>query len=233
MKKTSLLISFFFLLLATELHAQRYGTAAGFRGGRGGIGFTVQQRIFPKTTVEGMLVFDLDQIAFTSLYEFHRPLVFFKSFNYYIGGGMHIGHLQNNGVFGGFDGLFGVEYKLPIFPMLLSIDAKPAFHLNHPKSVEFQAGFSMRYVIVTHKQLRKRKKRKERAKRKEEKEKRKAERQEENKDKNIFERIFKKGESKDKKDDKKKDKKKSDKDKEEKKNIFDNIFKKKEKKSVD
>jgi len=153
MKKIPFLVILLFILMLGELQAQRYGTAAGFRGGRGGIGFTLQQRIFPKTTVEAMLVFDLDQIAFTSLYEFHRPLVFFKSFNYYIGGGMHIGHLQNNGVFGGFDGLFGIEYKLPVFPMLLSIDAKPAFHLNHPKSVEFQAGFSMRYVIVTHKQL--------------------------------------------------------------------------------
>lgn len=181
------------LLINSEIKAQKYSTAGGLRAGRSGIGLTVQHRIMPKNTIEGLAMIALarKEFSLTALFEHHRPLVFFKSLNYYGGGGMHIGR-KDTTTFTGFDMIFGIEYKIPIFRMLLSFDVKPAFHLNHPDNTfQFHTGFSVRYVFVTHRELKKRKKRKEREKKKAEKAKRKASGEK----KGIFD-IFKKNKDK-------------------------------------
>ena len=83
----------FFLLLATSFSAfsQLYTTAAGIRMGTDW-GFTVQQRVLDKVTIEGIVQSSLqrEEVLVTGLVERHYPLLT-KGLNIYMGAGMHKG----------------------------------------------------------------------------------------------------------------------------------------------
>lgn len=146
--KQPLLCAFLLMLLGgLPASAQRYRTAAGIRLGDEQVGFTVQQRIFPKTTLEGLAVAGAREVTGTVLIEQHFPMLG-KRFNYYVGGGAHVGTLKDYGAIYGFDGIMGIEYKVNGLPFLLSTDLKPAFHLRHEDWFNFGGAFSIRYVIV-------------------------------------------------------------------------------------
>jgi hypothetical protein len=52
--------------------------------------------------------------------------------------------------------ILGTELKLPIFPLLLSFDIKPALHVNHEDWFDFASGFTLRYILVKEKKEKKR-----------------------------------------------------------------------------
>lgn len=149
MNKTVLtfLLGFMSLLPAA---AQRYKTAAGIRIGTEEFGVTLQQKVLEKTTVEGMLVFAPREVTATVLGQRHFPLLG-QRFNYYIGGGVHGGHLRDYGTIYGLDAIAGIEYKINGLPFLLSTDIKPAFHLKHENWFNFGGAFSIRYVLIKEK----------------------------------------------------------------------------------
>ncbi|MDX5418099.1 MAG: hypothetical protein LPK09_02705 [Hymenobacteraceae bacterium] len=130
--------------------AQKYRTAAGIRLGGDEFGATVQQRIMEKSTLEGIALVGSREYSGTVLFQQHFPILG-KRFNYYLGGGGHIGNLKDNGVFTGLDAVLGVEYKINGLPLLLSADVKPALHINHEDWVKLATGISIRYVIVPEK----------------------------------------------------------------------------------
>lgn len=152
MKKITLILSL--CLLCGVASAQNYRTAAGLRIGRGGFGISAQQKIMERSTLEGILSVDSDEFTGTLLLEKHHPLLG-KGFNYYLGGGGHIGTLNDYGTFYGADAIVGVEMKLPLFPVLLSLDMKPAVHVNHEDWFNFGGGFTIRYILVKEKKDRK------------------------------------------------------------------------------
>ncbi|MBC3540742.1 hypothetical protein ACFSC6_12700 [Rufibacter sediminis] len=130
--------------------AQRYKTAAGVRIGNDEFGGTIQQKILEKTTLEGMVTAGTRQVTATLLAEQHFP-VLGQRFNYYMGGGVHGGHLKDYGTIYGFDVIGGLEYKVNGLPFLLSADLKPAIHLRHEDWLSFGGAFSIRYVLIKEK----------------------------------------------------------------------------------
>lgn len=139
---------------ATASHAQKYRTAAGIRLGGDQFGATVQQRVAERSTLEGIALVGSREYSGTLLYQRHFPLLG-KRFNYYLGGGGHVGNLKEQGVFTGLDAIVGVEYKVNGLPFLLSADVKPAMHFNHEDWVNLATGISIRYVILPEKKEKK------------------------------------------------------------------------------
>jgi hypothetical protein len=153
MKK--IFITLLLVAVATTVsQAQKYRTAAGIRLGGDQFGATVQQRVAEKSTLEGIALVGSREYSGTLLYQRHFPILG-KRFNYYLGGGGHVGNLKDHGVFTGVDAIVGVEYKINGLPLLLSADVKPALHINHEDWVNLATGISIRYVILPEKKEKK------------------------------------------------------------------------------
>ncbi|RAK64712.1 hypothetical protein [Hymenobacter edaphi] len=137
-------------LLAHAAPAQKYRTAVGLRLGSGNYGFTAQQRIFEKTTLEGLATFRSQEVMGTLLIERHFHILG-PALNYYFGAGAHAGGHKNYGTVGGFDAMVGAEWKLPIVPLQLSVDFKPSVELNNEDWFRFPTAVSVRYVLIKEK----------------------------------------------------------------------------------
>ena len=138
------------LLLNGSVQAQKYITAAGLRIDKEAFGLTIQQRILPKSTLEGIGLIGKREVSGTVLFEQHFPIIS-NGFNYYIGAGGHVGNLKDYGNFYGADAIMGLEMKIPILPVNISLDLKPAFHVNHEDWFAFQGGFSIRTILIKQK----------------------------------------------------------------------------------
>ncbi|WP_181307234.1 hypothetical protein [Rufibacter sp. XAAS-G3-1] len=150
MKKIFLLGLCLSFLSCLPALAQRYKTAAGLRIGNDEFGGTIQQKILEKTTIEGILTAAPREVVGTVLAEQHFPMLG-QRFNYYLGGGVHAGHLKDYGAIYGVDAIVGLEYKVNGLPFLLSADLKPAIHLRHEEWFNMGGAFSIRYVIIKEK----------------------------------------------------------------------------------
>jgi hypothetical protein len=148
------LLIFLMVLASLGASAQKYRTAIGARIDRNDFGVTLQQKILEKSTLEGIFAVGSREVAGTALFEQHFPLLS-KGFNYYLGGGAHVGTLKDHGAFFGGDLILGTELKLPIFPLLFSFDIKPAVHVHHEDWFDFASGFSLRYILVKEKKEKK------------------------------------------------------------------------------
>ena len=130
--------------------AQKYRTAAGFRGSGGHYGLTVQQLVIPKTTVEGLAMFAPRERSATLLAERHFSILG-PSLNYYFGVGAHYGRHRDDGDFWGFDGVVGAEYKIAFLPVVLSFDFKPTVEYGSADWNRFPTAFSVRYIFLKNK----------------------------------------------------------------------------------
>lgn len=146
----------FFLLLSLSVSAQKYRTAAGLRIGRTDFGASIQQKFIGPTTLEGIVALGTRELSATLLLERHYPIIG-DGFNYYLGGGAHVGTLNNYGGFYGVDVILGTEIKLPALPLLLSLDIKPAVHVSHEDWFDLAGGLSVRYIFIKEKERKKRK----------------------------------------------------------------------------
>ncbi len=133
--------------LALPAQAQKYRTAAGLRLGKNNFGLTVQQKVFEKTTLEGLGLVSSREVSATVLAERHFGILG-PSLNYYFGAGGHLGRNKDTGGFGGFDALAGVEYKVAFVPLVLSFDFKPTIEINSADWARFPAALSVRYVLI-------------------------------------------------------------------------------------
>ncbi len=154
-------------ILATGAFAQRYNTALGIRLGTDW-GITVQQRIAEHTTIEGIVQagFKRSEAMVTLLAEQHFPFIG-RRFNTYFGAGPHFGWRTDDPG----SPEFGESYKNPagvsfiggielnLFRLNLSWDMKPAINLvGGVKSVYFQTGVSLRYIMIKFDKPKKRRK---------------------------------------------------------------------------
>ncbi|WP_157530781.1 hypothetical protein [Hymenobacter norwichensis] len=148
--------SFYFpLLLAVALllgasrpaQAQKYRTAAGLRLSSGMYGLTVQQKILPKTTLEGLALAGSREVTGTVLAEQHFGLLG-PSLNYYLGAGGHVGNHKDTGAFGGVDFIVGAEYKIALSRFVVAADFKPSIEFNSDDWARFPTAFSVRYILI-------------------------------------------------------------------------------------
>ena len=138
----------------TISYAQKYRTAIGPRIESDMFGVSIQQKIYERSTLEGIAAIGAREFSGTILYEWHRPILG-ERFNYYLGAGAHLGRLKDYGVFTGGDVILGIEYKVNGLPFLLSADIKPAVHINHENWISLSSGISVRYVILKEKKQKK------------------------------------------------------------------------------
>lgn len=154
MKKNAVLLFLLFLTCFSAV-AQKYRTNVGARIGRNDFGISLQQKILEEVTLQGIAGLGTRETDFTFLVEKHFPLLG-KAFNYYLGAGAHVGSLKDYGGFYGADVILGTELKMPLFPLVLSLDIKPAIHANHSDWFAFDGGFTIRYILVKEKVEKKR-----------------------------------------------------------------------------
>jgi hypothetical protein len=137
-------------LQAPAAYAQKYRTAAGLRLGKENFGITIQQKIFEKTTLEGLGIARNREVSATLLAEQHFRILG-PSLNYYFGAGGHVGNHKDNGAFGGIDAIAGIEYKVALTPFVLSVDFKPTVEFNSDDWARFPTAISVRYIILKEK----------------------------------------------------------------------------------
>ncbi|MDB5263208.1 MAG: hypothetical protein JWQ14_2491 [Adhaeribacter sp.] len=154
MKKYSFLLVVL-LLTVYSASAQKYRTTLGARLGRNDFGISLQQKVMDEVTLQGIVGLGGREVDGTLLVEKHFPILG-KAFNYYVGAGAHIGSLKDYGAFYGADVILGTELKLPLFPMVVSLDIKPAIHASHSDWFSFDGGFTLRYILVKEKVEKKR-----------------------------------------------------------------------------
>lgn len=131
-----------------EVYAQKYVTALGGRLAKNDFGLTLQQKVLPKTTLEALAVVRQREVAATVLAEQHFP-VLGRRFNYYVGGGAHLGAMKDFGATYGLDGIMGLEFSL--YPVNISADLKPSVHIRHENWFDLSTGISVRYILVKEK----------------------------------------------------------------------------------
>ncbi|MFP4091941.1 MAG: hypothetical protein ACLFUB_11455 [Cyclobacteriaceae bacterium] len=178
-------IIIFFCLLSLPALAQKYSTAAGIRFGNNQYGLTVKQRIFRTVSAEGLLTGNDRELIGTVLLLKHYPILG-RGLNAYVGGGAHMGGLQDFGLVLGIDAMVGLELKFPFLPLIISADVKPAYHILHEDWFDFNTAVSVRYVFGKDKK-KQRQRAREKRKRRREREKRRKNRDKE--DQTFWEKI--------------------------------------------
>lgn len=137
----------FSLFLMGNLYAQNYTRDAGIRLGDG-FTATFRQYIDNDQALEGMLFIGRGGATFTVLKEFFVPALSHLSENLFFqyGFGAHLGfrNMDQYTVLNrtyqldewritpllGVDGLAGIEYRFPEFPVILGMDIKPYFEYS-------------------------------------------------------------------------------------------------------
>jgi len=89
--------------------------------------------------IEGLGYISSDGFRLTGLYELHHPLGDIDGFQWYVGGGAHVGIWSDSwkrdypnresGLAIGIDGILGVDYKIKGAPLNVSFDWQPSFNL--------------------------------------------------------------------------------------------------------
>lgn len=182
MWRTGLIISLTFLI-TTQLNAQRYGNSLGLRFGNGNqrtIGLTYNQHLFGYLSAEGIFQSDFSRNTTAhALIKQHQP-IFGKFLNIYVGTGLSMGREESivedeqtkqlittydNATIGA-DVILGAE--LTLLGLNVSLDYKPNINLiGRENWYDGQVGFSVRKVLISYKDLKKKRKKKQRIKRRE------------------------------------------------------------------
>lgn len=191
MKKRSLLILLFMMLWAYPVFSQGYITSIGARVGSNDnfrmVGLSLQQRVFKKLTLEGIVQSDFNQNTTLHLLgEYHQDIIS-KNFNFYLGAGLSGGweafNDKDNAVQDktmGADLIAGIE--LTMLHWNVSLDYKPNFNIYGRESwYQGQIGISVRAVLLNDSDIKKHKREKAREKRKKERQKAREKREKERK----------------------------------------------------
>ena len=139
------LLLLFLLPLAAQ--AQKYRTAVGVRLGRPDVGLTITQRLLESTTLEVIGSAASNDLTATALVRQHTGLLG-HALNLYAGIGPHIGDNQERGTYYGGTAVVGVEWKLPIFPLVVAYDWLPSLSAHRPERFHNSTALSLRYVVL-------------------------------------------------------------------------------------
>ena len=143
-----------FFVLCGQVFGQGYNTAMGVRLGQD-MGFTIQQRIAKKITIEGIAQYNrrYEESTMTLMVESHMPILF-RRFNIYTGIGPHYMWSQNRettvapstGV------TLVAGFEMAIGRMNLSWDYKPMINVTGSQAGFLgQSAISARYVLFKRK----------------------------------------------------------------------------------
>ena len=114
------------LMVATlSVSAQDYDWAVGLRGG-GFSGLTGKKNM-GTTAIEAGLSLYGRGLAIDGVYEWQQPVIT-DGFTLYYGAGAYLG-LAGQDFFLGAEGVVGLEYQLPSFPMAFSVDYRPGLNI--------------------------------------------------------------------------------------------------------
>jgi hypothetical protein len=149
--KPLLFITLLLVIFTSAAHAQDKGKLqAGLRLGLP-LGGTVRYFFNDANAVEGIAGGYSNKFTATGLYEHHFDLsaLTTNGLSWFVGGGAHIGGWKDDDhvkFLAGVDGIAGIDYTFPSFPLNLSVDWKPAIHFNAPDDLP-QFALSVRYVF--------------------------------------------------------------------------------------
>jgi hypothetical protein len=164
MKRSTLIIPITLILifLSTKIIVAQsdYRTAIGLRL-NGGAGLTVRHFLKNDCSLEGILYTRWGGVNITGLYQISYPVFNEPGFNFYFGGGGHIGFWDRSAtpwwnddryndtrMVIGIDGQLGIEYTFQNIPLNLSLDWKPAINLVGITNFwGSDVGLSVRYAI--------------------------------------------------------------------------------------
>lgn len=164
MRKTLLIV--LGLLTVSHLLMAQYETSVGVRVG-GTSGFVAKHFYRPSFAVEGILGSFPHGVSLTGLAVFHADALNTPGLFWYYGGGAHLSifapegryytrfgreirYDRRNRVGVGFDGLIGLEYRLPDnIPVTFSFDFKPLVEFGSDRYVGFalDPALSIRYIV--------------------------------------------------------------------------------------
>ena len=166
MKKSIFIFGTAFLIMAlstAKLSAQaNYKTGVGIRGGGYENGLTIKHFTNSSTAIEGILGFRPGVIIVTGLYEKHAVAFSERSLNWYYGAGAHIGSIDggryyrgygkdrfydNDELLIGFDGILGLEWKIPEIPIALSFDLHPRLEFARGPYLGIEPAASLRFTF--------------------------------------------------------------------------------------
>jgi hypothetical protein len=180
---TTILLAIFMLVSAGNTYAQKnYNTSIGARLGPS-YGFSVKHFFAEKVAFEGLVTSryfgphlktpslpkgyggyghwnSTPGINLTALFEWHFPIGKVKGFNWFIGGGAHIGvwggyvdhpYLRDGErpyILTGLDFVAGIEYTFEKIPLTLQADIKPSFQFFEYLGVWYdEAAVTARYAF--------------------------------------------------------------------------------------
>lgn len=140
------------LLNLAPVNAQIYDSAVGLRGGFP-TGLTYKQKMSNDLAFEGIIGIR-NGITATALVEKHIP-IFNDLLLFYFGAGAHGGTFYNNLDLNaktvaefGVDGIVGIDFTFPDFPLNFSVDIKPSLALRDGRMRYLSYGaLSLRYVL--------------------------------------------------------------------------------------
>ena len=131
--------------------AQSYITAMGLRLGDN-MGVTVQQRFFPRTTLEGIISSSAtrQQGSATLLAQMHQPLIS-RRFNFYVGGGVSLAWSTTSE--SGQESLFGIAAvaggEMTLGRINIACDLQPVYHREAQENpFQTSTAVSLRYVFI-------------------------------------------------------------------------------------
>jgi hypothetical protein len=148
MKRAGIIFCVLFsVLLYSRAQAQDYKAGVGVRFSSKAalINNSVSLKYFfsEKTAAEGLISFD--PLAVGVLVEQHEPFAA-NNLRYFYGGGIYAAFSGMRRA--GFQGIIGLDYKIPTIPVNLSVDWKPELTIAKEFSFEAQTlGLSARFTV--------------------------------------------------------------------------------------
>jgi len=126
-----------------------YKTALGVKFYPGAI--SLKHFVNDQAALEGLGYFWDRGFRITGLYEIHGNINGAPGLKWYIGPGAHVGFYNNKSGGGssfGVDGVLGLDYKINVAPINLSLDWQPSFEFGDGRGFTGNwGGFAIRYTF--------------------------------------------------------------------------------------
>jgi len=157
MRKTIYLAVVATVFMATTVTAQKsrsysstsYKTALGVKFYPGAI--SLKHFVNDQAALEGLGYFWDRGFRITGLYEIHGDINGAPGLKWYVGPGAHVGFYNTKwggGSSFGVDGVLGLDYKINVAPINLSLDWQPSFEFGDGRGFTGNwGGFAIRYTF--------------------------------------------------------------------------------------
>jgi len=144
----------------------RHGGTEGYLsalGARGGplYGITYKHFFAPYNAIEIIAGSEWNGYSLTGLYEFEKEFKAVNGLYWFIGAGLNAGVYQKKYYFiekqyatdlstieaAGVDAIVGLEYKISVIPLCISLDIKPIYNFYNVNQATYDFALSLRYIL--------------------------------------------------------------------------------------